>query len=446
LNHQTSFKLCGAFEVTLSISSTQAFAENHGKITRWAGYFLLCLLTGLILLSREPYHLLQPQLWAEDGPVWIYGVYADGLAALWSPHTGYLQTFPRLVGLSSLIAPIGWVPEIFALVGFLTQLMPAWLLMLPAGRELLPSWPARLLLVGFYLGVPNSFETFVNITNAQWHIAIIMFLLIEMRIPKALLMRGIQNIFLVIGGLSGPFCFILTPIAWWQVWRAGAAWRGRMVQAALLTLTAIIQAGYVISSAGAARHLEPLGASLPGLARIVVGQVFFAALVGAGNLSRLQQMDFWQSPLCLEALLLLFLALVVIAVPKGPPVFRHFLLFAVLILISALWSPVSSTTQPQWDSLEVPGAGSRYYLLPILAWFTGLLVLAAERFAMWRWGARILIMLSLFGVLTDWRYGREPETGFAAEAAVFEAAPPGTNVVFREAPNPAAWVFSLTKR
>jgi hypothetical protein len=441
-----SFKLWGALEITLSISTTPAISGRLSKIARWAGFSVLWLLTIVLLLSREPYHLLDPQLWAEDGAVWIYDDYTNGLAALWSAHTGYLQTFPRLIGFSSFIVPIGWVPEIFAVFGLLTQLLPAWLLLLPAGRELLPSWPARFLMIAFYLGVPNSFETFLNITNAQWHIAIIMFLLIEMRIPRTLIMRRIQNVCLVIGGLSGPFCFFLAPIVWWQVMRAGAAWRSRAVQAVLLTLTAVIQAGYAISTVGTARHLEPLGASFVGLAQIIVGQVFLAALVGAGNLSRIQHMGFWQSPFCLEALLVLFLALLFVAVAKGPPVFRHFVLLAALILIAALGSPVGSTTQPQWDALEVPGAGSRYYLLPILAWFAGLLVLAAAKNQIWRWGARVLILVSLIGVRADWHYGREPETGFAAAAAIFEAAPPGTSVSFREEPNPAVWIFSLTKR
>jgi len=429
-----------------SISGTQARAETVSNNAGWRGCIALGLLTMLILLSRGPSFLLRPQLYGEDGPVWLYGDYNIGLASLWSPHTGYLQTFPRLVGLSSLFVPIGWMPEIFALAGFFIQLAPAWLMMLPASRELLPSLPARLLLIGFYLAMPNSAETFVNITNAQWHIAIIMFLLIELRIPRTWPMRGLLNISLVIGGVSGPFSMFLAPIAWWQVWRAGNAWRYRAVQAALLTVTALIQAGCVIASAGVDRHLAPLGASFAGLARIVVGQVCLAALIGARYLSRLQHMEFWRSSFWLETMLALFLAVLLRALLKGPPLFRHFLLFSTLILASALWSPVCSATQPQWQVMEIPGAGGRYYLLPILAWFAALLVLVAETNRVWRCGARSLMLVSLIGILADWHHGREPATGYAKAAAIFEAAPPGTAVTFREAPDPATWMFSLTKK
>jgi hypothetical protein len=357
-----------------------------------------------------------------------------------------LQTFPRLVGFSTLVAPLAWVPTIFALAGFLAQVAPAWMLLSGRGAILVPSLKIRLLLIGYYLGVPNSFETFINITNAQWHIAIIVFLLIEMPQAKALAVRIIELIIIVIGGLSGPFCFFLAPLAWWQMQREPAARRYRLLQAGLLTGAAFIQAGYVIASAGASRHLEPLGASFTGLAHILLGQIFLAGLVGAGHVFHLQTLPFWHSRICLGVMLLGFLGVVALAFWKGTPVFRQFTILAILIMATALWSPVISTTQPQWDALEVPGAGSRYYLIPILVWFATLLVLSVDKQNLLRWGARILILVSVIGVRTEWHYGRQPETHFGDAAAVFEAAPAGTKVIFREAPNPNVWLFSLTKK
>jgi hypothetical protein len=406
----------------------------------------LAFLALLILLSRDPYRLFDAQLWAEDGPLWVYDSYTHGLASLLIPHTGYLQTFPRLIGFSAVIAPLTWVPTIFALAGFLTQLAPAWMLLAKRGRELIPNPAARLLLAGFYLGVPNSFETFVNITNAQWHVAMLMFLIIIMRSPVPFAWRAVENVFLFIGGLSGPFSCLLAPLAWWQAWRERSLRGARGSQAALLTLTALIQALCVAASAGSQRHLQPLGASLGGFARIVVGQIFLAAIAGAGHVSAFEQSGLWHHPAFPLLMLLVFLGVLLVAAIRGNPPFRLFLLFSALILASALWSPVISNTQPQWDALEVPGAGSRYYLLPILAWFCALLVLSGQRANLLRWPARLVIILSLIGVRTDWQYAREPETQFVAAAKIFEAAPPGTNVIFREAPNPAVWLFSLTKK
>jgi hypothetical protein len=201
-----------------------------------------------------------------------------------------------------------------------------------------------------------------------------------------------------------------------------------------------------MTSAGAARHLEPLGASFSGFARIVVGQVFMAGIIGAGHMTRIEQSGLWQHHIIPEALLLAGCAVMLAAFIRGGPAYRIFVVFAAAVLASALISPVISNTQPQWDALEVPGAGSRYYLLPILAWFAGLLVLAGDGGKPVRWGARILVVACALGSWTDWTYARQPETGFVAAAEIFDVAPPGTNVIFREAPDPAVWLFSLTKK
>jgi hypothetical protein len=449
LNRSVSLSLLPSMTVSLSISGSPAqlrLVDRILSILSRSATPLAWALALLVLLSRDPYRLLDAQLWAEDGPLWIYDAYTTGLSSLLTPHTGYLQTFPRLVGFSTDIAPLAWVPTIFAIAGFATQLAPACLMLSSRGRALIPNLAARLLLVGFYLGVPNSFETFVNITNAQWHVAIIMALIMLMAPPRHRAWRIVEYVYLAIGGLSGPFSFILAPLSCWQAWREHALRGPRGVHAVLLTVTALIQAGFVIASAGSERHLQPLGASFAGLARILVGQVFLAGMAGAGEMTRFETTAIWRNNLFVEALLVIFLAIMGFAVLKGPRAFRLFAVFAALVLASALVSPVISTTQPQWDALELPGAGSRYYLLPILAWFAALLVLSGQPAPWCRWSARILVILCLVGVRTDWHYPRQPETQFGAAAAIFAAAPPGTNVIFREAPNPAVWLFSLTKK
>jgi hypothetical protein len=440
LNRSLSVNLPRAMTVEVSVSGSPGqlrLVDRLATLALWG-------LAALLLLSRDPYRLLDAQLWAEDGPLWLYDAYMKGPACLLIPHTGYLQTFPRLVGFAGDVAPMPWIPTLFALAGFLVQLAPAWLLLSARGRALLPSLAARLLLAGFYLGVPNSFETFVNITNAQWHIGLVMFLLAVMPAPRRVAWRVVEYASIFIGGLSGPFGLFLAPLAWWRVWRE-RGWH-RAAQAAVLTGTALVQVGYLLASAGASRHLQPLGACVSAFARIVVGQVFLAGVAGAGMVARLEPSALWQNNLCPEVLLVVFFGIVGVAFVRGPEVHRLFVVFAAVILAAALWSPVISNTQPQWIALETPGAGSRYYLMPILAWFAGLLVLAGDSNRVLRAGARALIVVSLLGVRTDWGYPREPETNFAAAGKIFDTAPKGTIVTFREAPNPEVWLFTLTKK
>jgi hypothetical protein len=449
LNRSRAVKLPWSMSVEVSVSGTPAqlrvVAACEAACVRWA-FLLPYIAVGLVLLTRDPFRVLDAQLWAEDGPIWIYDDYTRGLGALLLPHTGYLQTYPRLAGFCSVFLPLTWAPTLFALIGFVTQLVPAWLLLSRRGRLLVPAWQARLPLVLFYIGVPNSFETYVNMTNAQWHVAIILVMILLMQVPARRWVRFVEYGFIFIGGVSGPFSFILAPIAWWRTWREGALRAPRAVQAGLLTVTAMIQAFYVMTSAGAARHLEPLGASFSGFARIVVGQVFMAGIIGAGHMTRIEESGLWQHPIVPDVLLVAGCAVMLAAFMKGETAYRTFVIFAAAVLASALISPVISNTQPQWDALEVPGAGSRYYLLPILAWFAGMLVLTGDRLKLVRWGARVLLLTCALGSWTDWTYARQPETGFVAAAKTFDNAPPGTNVILREAPDPAVWLFSLTKR
>ena len=105
-----------------------------------------------------------------------------------------------------------------------------------------------------------------------------------------------------------------------------------------------------------------------------------------------------------------------------------------------------SEVMPQWDPMQYPGIGDRYYIIPMLAWFATLLVLAARP---WAWGAgpwlaRALLGLCLVGMVADWRYLPYPPTGYYAAARTFDHAAPGTVVMFPEDPSP--WKFALTKR
>ncbi len=438
-----------SINLTITWNPPLKFNKTQGwrRLKRAAWYFFLVLLVMGLLLARDPNRLFHAQLWAEDGPLWVYDAYTTGLASLLTPHTGYLQTFPRLVGFLTVILPLAWIPAAFALVGLFTQVVPVALLLTARGRLLVPSSLALLLLVGYYIGVPNSFETFVNITNAQWHVVIILFLLVEMRLPESRIGRFAQYVFLVIAGLSGPFCFFLAPLAWWNALQATKDRQQRKIQAALLTLTVLVQGFCVYTSAGLSRNFEPLGATFGGFARILTSQIFLAGLAGAAHINRLVETPIWQhSDILPDVLVVFFLALTLTAFVKGPAYYKKFCILAGLILASALWSPVISTTQPQWIALEVPGAGSRYYLIPILAWFMSLLVLAADKTPALRWLARAFIVFSLVGVAADWNYPRQPETNFGQAAKAFEKAPPGKFMIFREAPDPNVWLFSLVKK
>jgi hypothetical protein len=93
--------------------------------------------------------------------------------------------------------------------------------------------------------------------------------------------------------------------------------------------------------------------------------------------------------------------------------------------------------------MQFPGAGQRYYIYPMRAWFMGVLVLAVRPSRKWPLVPILGIFLS--SAIADWRYPDLPPTGYFAVATRFDAAPLGTVMTFPE--NPRSWAdFTLRKK
>jgi hypothetical protein len=394
-----------------------------------------------LLFSRDPGRLRHPELWAEDGLSWLVDAYNHGAASLVTPHSGYLQTISRLGAYLVLLLPFTAIPLAFALLSFVVQLAPAALLLSRRSAALIPSLPARLVLAFYYLGVPNAPEVYVNLTNAMWHLALVAFLLIVLPKPPGAWQRGVDILVLVLAGVSGPFSLLLAPVAWWHaaLGRRAPEFRDRTIYAIAVSLCAIIQAGCVVAGAQATR-IDELGASFNRLVHIVADQVLLGGIVGSGAVDRLMAHAWWMGVWPAAVVCLVGLGVWTAAWQRGPPAFRQFTAFAVLLIAAALASPVGA----QWGPLQTPSIGGRYFLIPMLAWIAAILVLAA-RPCRWggHWLARLALCACLIGVEHDWRITPLTPTGYQTAARTFDAAPAGTVVVFPE--NPVTWTFALTK-
>ncbi len=398
-----------------------------------------------MLFSRGPGHLTHPELWAEDGRVWLQQAYQDGAKCLLRPMVGYLQTISRLTAFFALAFPLRWAPLIFAVIAFVIQLLPAILLLAPRGAVLVPSLPGRLLMVAYYIGEPNSSEVYVNVTNAMWHLALAGFLIVLLPKPRTALGLLTDIVTLALAGLSGPIILFIVPIACWHAieQRRQPDQGKRLIYAALASACACIQLGYILLSAHKARH-GALGATLNRLFHIGADQIVLGGLIGGPNTIGLLQIHFWARTLW-PALACLGAGVIgVIAFVKGPTVYRQFVVLAGLILITSLATPMVSYSGSQWEPMQYPGAGDRYFIIPMLAWFSTLLVAAEKPWGVvGHWVARLLLLACLTGVSHDWRYHPYTKTTYQDAAKAFEEAPAGTVITFPE--NPATWSFKLKK-
>jgi hypothetical protein len=409
------------------------------------------VMAGLMLLVwiRCPSILARASFWGEDGWVWYPTCYYDGWRCLLIDHTGYLQTVSMLVALLSQPWPLAAVPSLFAFASLIIQAAPAAFLISGRMAAAIPSLPARVLLALLLVAVPGMSEVYVNLTNAQWHLSLLGFLVLAATVPPGWAGRVFDSLLLVLCGLSGPFCAFLAPVAW--IWWWGhrsrwAAWRG-----VIITATAAVQFSLILLH-GASRHgTGPgLGVSLHDFNAIVVntlavGTIGWRALLrndwGPG--------DGWlggQSAAALTVSTIIVLAafaLTAIAFVRGRPVLRCFLIFVALECVAMLVDGLPIDKRPLWQELATSLA-SRYSFHPTLAWLAVLVSLFCDRLLALRIGAgALLAVVLLFGVAGDWKLVPLQPMHFPQEAARFAKAPPGTVMQF---PTRPMFYMTLTKK
>jgi len=314
-----------------------------------------------MLFVRHPQGILHADFWGEDGSVWYTEAYDIGWRSVLLPHSGYLQTISRLVSLVCQNFPLSWGPTIFAVSALAIQALPPTLLM---SRRMRHAWPdpvERLCFALIYVALPNSVEVLTNLTNAQWHLAGLAFLIVTIRPGQGRFVNDVELVALAISGVSGPFAIFLLPVAVWQFLesRSNAA----LVRVVILMACAGVQASLLIATMNADRLYTSLGVGVITLARILALQIILGASLGLHNMLWISKSWVWSIRAVPVAITLIGGFLCVIALRRGNALLQKSFVYATLMFAAALISPVISLTEPQWPLMTLPGAGTRYYTL-----------------------------------------------------------------------------------
>ena len=420
---------------SIASSISQAIGRLSPRVALW--------LFPLLIFLHNPRRLIRPEMWGDDGPYWYAQAYQYGIGSLLIPISGYLNTVQRLGAILVQPLPLAWAPFAFQMLSILIQAAPAVFLISPRMDSAWPDRTSRYLFALLFLVMPNAPETSAGLTNSQWYLAILAFLLIVSSSPASTGGRVLETLVLFIAGISGPFCVLLMPAALWELYvadrtRRTDAWR-RVV---ILAVTCLIQVALILGISGERRADLPLGASFDLFVRILslisLGAEFGYRSVsdffhlGLTNISPLPYVAAFGS-----------MALIAIAVAKGPRILAQYVIFAGGIFALSMAKPMVSN--PQWPPMLLPPAGNRYFLFPMIAWWGALFVLAGLPQRWLRGAARILLGVTvLVAVPRDWGDPLNyPPTDFAARARAFDQAPPGTTMEFNIHPPP--WTFTLTK-
>jgi hypothetical protein len=206
-------------------------------------------LAGAILFARMPHSFLRPQFWGEDAIVFLDN-YVRGARAIFDPLGGYPFAIPRLIALFAGMFPVWMAPWIYNYAALAAVLALVALVMSP--RFDLPYKP--LLALAVVVGTAGS-EVLLTLVNVQWIAPVGVMVLLLMREAHNRAVRWLENSFVAITALTGPFSIFIFPISLclYLIER-----RRRLLEFSIvLALGAAIQATFIGSNLNLFNLIEP---------------------------------------------------------------------------------------------------------------------------------------------------------------------------------------------
>lgn len=400
--------------------SAETAAGGGVIVSRRAQHALLVLLGFGALALRRPDALANPSLWAEDGTIFLRQALTHSFAStLVTPYADYLHLVPRLIAGIAVRLPFAWIPESFAIA----SLMLATVAVAPALSNRLswlipPAW-GRTVLFSALIFLPAVDDVAGNVANLQWYFGITLVLLALSSDPPSRLGRAGEIASTTLLGLTAPFCVLATPLFWIRARREGS--RHSVAVALTLTTVALLQGALVVTSQNAG---GVKGGMAPAGVFVTVWGLNLGALAVLGvSVFR----DVWIAGLsgAIWALACGYLALSVLSLIRLPRT-------AAVTLATALVAAVASATlrlRSDLRGLEGPGAGGRYFVIP-LGILAIILVAALAREAGRRTrasgGRRLLLAalpasLMLQGCLLNVRLPPRPDIGWAQTTRCVES-------------------------
>jgi|GEM_PF-785384 len=403
------------------------------------------VLASLITIARRVEVVTEPQFYAEDGVLWYAEAYhaESSLDPFFIPKQGYFQTVSRIGAWFSMLIDIQYAPLLFNLFAVFITVLPAVFFLSSRFDTLVPHLSYRVFLALAYILLPGASEVHANLTNAHWHLAIFMGLVIIASPSRSIGWLALDTIVLGVAGLSGPFIFFAWPLF------AGYLYFRRSKEKSFLflifTLAFLVQAySFLFIENDAPRSSAPLGATFVNFSMILGGNVFLKGMLGPQVTNEIRDLTFWNNGVLPVAVTFIGFTILGYFFYKARLEARLFVLFFFLILAGSLAFPMAHLTKPQWDAMSGGGTG-RYYYLPILGWITALAYLfAIERNKKLQciFGVALLVFV-LMAIPMDFEVKKLRNYHFPEQVERFRAIEPGMSQSFKI---PPGWTMTLVKR
>jgi hypothetical protein len=401
---------------------------QEGAWQQPARLFLIAAVASAVVISRRPDAFTNPQFYAEDG--WIWFSYAYNLGpwhSLLLPLQGYFQTQPRLVALIATAFPLSWAPLIYNTFGLAFQIAPVLLFMSDRFRPVVPSFWVRGAISAVYLLMPST-ELNITITNSQYHLAILATLVVLAAAPRRWWGRVFDVFIVGLCALTGPFVFLLLPMAlfWW--WLRRRPWTG--VLSAILVAGAIPQVYAFLTTP---RYHFALGATVQFLVHILCDRIILAGLFGEEGHTYVYVTGLPHGTTIAALVTLVCAGIGIFALLRAPWELRLFALVALASAAAGLADPLVAAAGHEWSLIGVTAVAERYFWMAQVAFVVTLLWAISQLPRRWLRASGWALVGAAFvsGLIVAWQYAPFIDYHWPQEARTISTAAPGTHLQLR---------------
>lgn len=420
----------------------QTLKKTISRISDTQLSLLVLVVASIIVPFRRLDAFTNPQFFAEDGRYWYADAYnLDLLTPLITPVSGYFQTISRLTGTISLLFPVEIAPLIFSVVSLVVHLLPVFFLLSERFSKI-SIW-LRIIFVLQYVLIPNTAETYLNLTNAQWYLAILAFSILISQDTKRIAWKVFDYSFLILSGLSGPFSILLLPVVVLQMLNNKKI---NKLHAIVIT-TATIQVASILLTGGSGRMGLHDGFGIIPLYQIYSKQIFMGVTVGPIGYEWINEKVPFAGILT-NLLSFTSILVVIYGFIKSKTQIRYATTFAITIFIFSLLFPTVHNTTTYETMLNAYHI--RYWLIPMLLISITFTSLANDKNKIIKIVCMMFVALQFFFFLKNYRHIHNfqytPYVDYAYENQVkkFELIDAGEKEVFPI--NPPGWKMTLIKK
>lgn len=323
--------------------------------------FVCALIVSMAVLAfRRPDAFTMPWFYGEEGREFMADAYNEGWASTFNTANGYFHLYPRLVANLGLslgvpVQKMAWVNLLAVLIMYLVVWRYTWT-RFPGPLH------ARFFAVIAITLVPLGNEIWMNQTNLQWPMSLLILLILFGTPPKNGHGRWTDALLLLFTCLTGPYVLILLPLALWHAWNhrnARDPLRGRALSNTSVMVMAAVAIAISLSAYGTVQRTDGVFDPLnTGFANAAFLQLWYP-LIGKG----VQVAPRWLG----ASLLVIGISALVLfwRVARGYG-FTRILLVAALLQFTAVL--ISYRGLPEF--LSPYSAGIRTFYLPVvmMAW------------------------------------------------------------------------------